>query len=171
MDLGRRHLDGGAVIAEAVAHFELFEFADEGGGILPISAVAARDEVLGVLHPGEHGSTFGGNPLALAVAREVVAMLATGEYQQRSRELGTHMLARFHQEQPAAVELVRGRGLWAGVVVREDYVPVRPRCERALELGLIIKETHETTLRLAPPLMIDEQDLDRGIDIVLEVLT
>lgn len=142
-----------------------------GGGILPVSAVVARDDVLGVLEPGQHGSTFGGNPLALAVGREVIAMLATGEYQQRSRELGTHMLARLHNEAPASVEQVRGRGLWAGVQVGVDYAPVRPRCLRALEAGLIVKETHETTLRLAPPLMISEADLDHGIDVVLEVLS
>lgn len=142
-----------------------------GGGILPVSAVVSRDEVLGVLRPGEHGSTFGGNPMALAVAREVIAMLATGEYQQRSRELGVHMLARFNRDMPDSVEQVRGRGLWAGVQVKAEYSPVRPRCERALRRGLIIKETHETTLRLAPPLMIDEDDLDAGIDIVLEVLS
>lgn len=141
-----------------------------GGGLIPVSAVVARDEILGVLRPGEHGSTFGGNPLALAIAREVIVMLGTGEYQQRSRELGVHMLARLNREAPASVELVRGRGLWAGVVVKDEFAPVRPRCLRALEQGLIIKETHETTLRLAPPLMIDEADLDRGIDIVLEVL-
>ncbi|MCB0915942.1 MAG: ornithine--oxo-acid transaminase [Actinobacteria bacterium] len=141
-----------------------------GGGIVPVSAVVSRDDVLGVLEPGQHGSTFGGNPLALAVGREVVAMLATGEYQQRSRELGTHMLARLHNEAPESVEQVRGRGLWAGVQVKAEFAPVRPRCLRALEAGLIVKETHDTTLRLAPPLMIDEADLDAGIDIVLDVL-
>ena len=97
-------------------------------------------------------------------------MLATGEYQQRSRELGTHMLARLHNEAPESVEQVRGRGLWAGVQVKAEFAPVRPRCLRALEAGLIVKETHDTTLRLAPPLMIDEADLDAGIDIVLDVL-
>ncbi len=141
-----------------------------GGGIVPVSAVVSRDDVLGVLRPGEHGSTFGGNPLALAVAREVISMLASGEYQQRSRELGTHMLARLHNEAPESVSEVRGRGLWAGVQVKPEYAPVRPRCLRALDAGLIVKETHETTLRLAPPLMIDPADLDHGIDVVLEVL-
>ncbi len=142
-----------------------------GGGILPVSAIVARDDVLGVLEPGQHGSTFGGNPLALAVGREVIAILATGEYQQRSRELGTHMLARLHNEAPDSVAQVRGRGLWAGVQVSMDYAPVRPRCLSALAAGLIVKETHETTLRLAPPLMISEADLDHGIDVVLEVLS
>ncbi len=141
-----------------------------GGGILPISAVVSRDDVLGVLRPGEHGSTFGGNPLALAIAREVIAILATGEYQQRSTELGAHMLQRLREEAPASVQEVRGAGLWAGVQVHEQYAPVRPRCEAALAEGVIVKDTHHTTMRLAPPLSISREDLDRGIDVILKVL-
>ncbi|MFN8184019.1 MAG: ornithine--oxo-acid transaminase [Candidatus Nanopelagicales bacterium] len=141
-----------------------------GGGIIPISAVVSRDEVLAVLRPGEHGSTFGGNPLALAIAREVIALLATGEYQQRSAELGSHMLQRLRDEAPPTVREVRGAGLWAGVEVHEQYAPVRPRCEAALDAGVIVKDTHSTTLRLAPPLTISRDDLDHGIDVVLKVL-
>ncbi len=141
-----------------------------GGGIVPISAVVSRDDVLGVLRPGEHGSTFGGNPFALAIGREVIRVLATGEYQRRSAELGTHMLDRLRAEAPASVAEVRGRGLWAGVQVHEQYAPVRPRCEAALDLGVIVKDTHATTLRLAPPLSISQEDLDHGIDVILKVL-
>ncbi len=141
-----------------------------GGGIVPISAVVSRDDVLGVLRPGEHGSTFGGNPLALAVAREVIQMLASGELQQRSAELGEHMLARLRDEAPSTVAEVRGRGLWAGVQVHDEFAPVRPRCERAMNEGVIVKDTHATTLRLAPPLTISEEDLDHGIDVILKVL-
>lgn len=141
-----------------------------GGGILPISAVVSRDEVLGVLRPGEHGSTFGGNPLALAIGREVIAMLDTGEYQQRSAELGDHMLQRLRNEVPATVREVRGMGLWAGIEVHEQYAPVRPACMAALEQGVIVKDTHSTTMRLAPPLVISKQDLDHGIDVILKVL-
>jgi ornithine--oxo-acid transaminase len=141
-----------------------------GGGIVPISAVVSRDDVLGVLRPGEHGSTFGGNPFALAIAREVIRVLATGEYQRLSAELGAHMLTRLRAEAPASVAEIRGRGLWAGVQVHEQYAPVRPRCEAALELGVIVKDTHATTLRLAPPLSISRDDLDHGIDIILKVL-
>lgn len=141
-----------------------------GGGIVPISAVAARDEVLAVLRPGEHGSTFGGNPLALAVAREVIAMLTDGSLQQRSAELGRHMLSRLRNEAPASVAEIRGRGLWAGVEVKPEYAPVRPRCEAALAEGVIVKETHATTLRLAPPIVIEAADLDRGLDVILSVL-
>ena len=141
-----------------------------GGGIIPISAVVSRDDVLGVLRPGEHGSTFGGNPLALAVAREVIALLATGEYQQRSAQLGEHMLRRLHEEAPSTVAHVRGRGLWAGVQVHDEFAPVRPRCEIAMDEGVIVKDTHATTLRLAPPLTISQEDLDHGIDVILKVL-
>jgi ornithine--oxo-acid transaminase len=141
-----------------------------GGGIVPISAVVSRDDVLGVLRPGEHGSTFGGNPLALAVAREVIVMLASGELQQRSAELGAHMLNRLRSQAPATVAEVRGRGLWAGVQVHDEFAPVRPRCEVAMHEGVIVKDTHATTLRLAPPLTISREDLDRGIDVILKVL-
>jgi ornithine--oxo-acid transaminase len=141
-----------------------------GGGIIPISAVVSRDDVLGVLQPGQHGSTFGGNPLALAVAREVIQMLASGELQQRSAELGEHMLSRLRNEAPPTVAEVRGRGLWAGVQVHDEFAPVRPRCEIAMDLGVIVKDTHATTLRLAPPLTISQEDLDHGIDVILKVL-
>lgn len=141
-----------------------------GGGIVPVSVVAGRDDVLGVLQPGQHGSTFGGNPLALAIAREVVALLRTGEYQERSTRLGAHMLARLQAEAPPVVQEVRGIGLWAGVEVVPEAAPVRPAALRALADGVIVKDTHATTLRLAPPLMIDQADLDHGIDVILAAL-
>lgn len=141
-----------------------------GGGIVPVSAVASRDDVLGVLQPGQHGSTFGGNPLALAIALEVVALLRTGEYQERSTRLGEHMLKRLTSESPDLVREVRGIGLWAGIEVIPEAAPVRPAALRALAEGVIVKDTHATTLRLAPPLMIDEADLDHGLDVVLAAL-
>ena len=140
------------------------------GGIVPLSAVVGTDEVVGVLRPGEHGSTFGGNPLAAAIGREVVAMLRTGEFQERSARLGAHLLGRLVTEAPATVALVRGRGLWAGVVLHAEAGPARPRCEALIADGVLIKDTHETTLRVAPPLVIDETDLDRGIDLLLKAL-
>ncbi len=141
-----------------------------GGGIVPISVVASRADVLGVLQPGQHGSTFGGNPLALAVAREVIALLRTGEFQERSTRLGQHMLTRLNAESPSIVREVRGLGLWAGVEVVPEAAPVRPAALRALAEGVIVKDTHATTLRLAPPLMIEQADLDHGIDVVLSAL-
>jgi len=132
-----------------------------GGGILPVSAVVADADVLGVFKPGQHGSTFGGNPLACAVGREVIAMLRTGEYQERSRTLGEHMHRRLSALPGDVVREVRGRGLWAGVELNGK---ARPVSERLLELGVLAKETHETTLRLAPPLVISREDLDWALD-------
>ncbi|WP_285698665.1 ornithine--oxo-acid transaminase [Actinomadura sp. NBRC 104412] len=132
-----------------------------GGGIMPVSAVVADRGVLGVFKPGQHGSTFGGNPLACAIGREVVAMLRTGEFQERSRTLGGHLHRRLGDLPSDLVRQVRGRGLWAGV---ELHQKARPVSERLMELGVLAKETHDTTIRLAPPLVIDKADLDWALD-------
>jgi len=142
-----------------------------GGGIYPVSAVAANRSVLGVFQPGEHGSTFGGNPLAAAIGREVIAMMQTGEFQERSRSLGEHMLGRLREEAPATVREVRGRGLWAGVEMFSGGESARTRCEKLMLDGVLAKDTHETTIRLAPPLVIEKSDLDLAIDKLLKVLT
>ena len=113
-----------------------------GGGIVPVSAMVSRRDILGVLRPGQHGSTFGGNPLACAVAREVIAMLRTGEFQQRSRQLGTRMHARLSALPPDLVRAVHGRGLWAGVEFTS--LPGREACERLAARGLLAKDTHGT---------------------------
>ncbi len=133
-----------------------------GGGIVPISAVVSSAEILGVFKPGQHGSTFGGNPLACAIAREVIAMLATGEYQERSAKLGTHLHNRLRDLPSSEVREVRGRGLWAGI----EFIRVsgRKACERLAERRVLAKDTHGSTIRLAPPLVISEQDLDWAID-------
>ncbi len=132
-----------------------------GGGIMPVSAVVADREILGVFKPGQHGSTFGGNPLACAIGREVVAMLRTGEFQERSRTLGEHLHRRLGDLPSDLVRQVRGRGLWAGV---ELHQKARPVSERLMELGVLAKETQDTTIRLAPPLVIDKADLDWALD-------
>ncbi|MEP7026228.1 MAG: ornithine--oxo-acid transaminase, partial [Actinomycetota bacterium] len=120
-----------------------------GGGIVPVSAIVSSREILGVFKPGQHGSTFGGNPLACAVAREVIAMLSTGEYQERSAKLGAHMHDRLSGLPRDVVSEVRGRGLWAGV----DFTSLSGRdvCERLARLGVLAKDTHGHTVRLAPP--------------------
>ena len=133
-----------------------------GGGIVPVSAMVSNWPVLGVLHPGQHGSTFGGNPLACAVAREVVAMLRTGEYQARARVLGEHMHARLNTLPSSVVSTVRGRGLWAGLEFAS--LPGREVCERLAARGVLAKETHGNVIRLAPPLIISEADLEWGLD-------
>ena len=133
-----------------------------GGGIVPVSAVVADSSVLGVFRPGQHGSTFGGNPLACAVAREVIALLNTGEFQERSAKLGAHMLDRLAALPPTAVRTVRGRGLWAGV----EFAALsgREACERLAGRGVLAKDTHGHVIRLAPPLTISEADLDWALD-------
>jgi ornithine--oxo-acid transaminase len=138
-----------------------------GGGIMPLSAVVADQEILGVFKPGQHGSTFGGNPLACAIGREVIAMLNTGEFQERSRTLGAHLHERLGALPSEQVREVRGRGLWAGIELNGK---ARPVSEKLMDRGVLAKETHETTLRLAPPLVIDKSDLDWALDHLEEVL-
>ncbi|WP_374986174.1 ornithine--oxo-acid transaminase [Streptomyces fradiae] len=142
-----------------------------GGGVVPVSAVVSSAAVLGVHRPGEHGSTFGGNPLACAVALEVLALLRTGEYQRRAAELGDHL----HRELGllvggGAVREVRGRGLWAGVDLDPAVGTGRQVSERLMERGVLVKDTHGSTIRLAPPLMISKEDLDWGLERLREVL-
>ncbi len=132
-----------------------------GGGIMPVSAVVADEDILGVFKPGQHGSTFGGNPLACAIGREVIAMLRTGEFQENSRVLGAHLHARLGKLPSDKVREVRGRGLWAGVELNGK---ARPVSEKLMERGVLAKETHETTLRLAPPLTITKDELDWALD-------
>jgi len=141
-----------------------------GGGIVALSAVVAREEVLGLLRPGTHGSTFGGNPLACAVGSAVLELVATGEYQERSARLGAKMLDRLRAESPASVRKIRGVGLWAGIELHPHAGTARSYGEKLLARGIICKDTHTYTLRLAPPLVIKESDLDDAITTVMEAL-
>jgi ornithine--oxo-acid transaminase len=143
-----------------------------GGGVVPVSAVVASREVLGVFRPGEHGSTFGGNPLACAVGLEVIEMLRTGEYQQRATELGEHL----HHELglltgTGAVQEVRGRGLWAGVDIDPAHGTGRQLSEKLMARRVLVKDTHGSTIRIAPPLVITKEDLDWGLDQLRTVLS
>ncbi|MFC7344307.1 ornithine--oxo-acid transaminase [Saccharopolyspora griseoalba] len=141
-----------------------------GGGILPVSAVVGSDEVLGLLQPGQHGSTFGGNPLACAVGRAVIRLLSTGEYQQRSLELGAHLHQRLGELVGRGVSATRGRGLWAGVEIAEGGPSGREASEALASRGVLCKQTQDTTLRIAPPLTISREDLDEGVDAIVDVL-
>ncbi|HEY0000348.1 MAG TPA: ornithine--oxo-acid transaminase [Actinoplanes sp.] len=134
-----------------------------GGGIVPVSAVAADAAVLGVLKPGEHGSTFGGNPLACAVGVEVVRLLATGEFQRRSAELGDRLHAGLTALISSGVVAVRGRGLWAGVDIDPSLMTGRQACERLAERGVLAKDTHGSTIRLAPPLVVTAAEVDQAV--------
>ena len=142
-----------------------------GGGIVPVSAVVGREAVLGVLHPGEHGSTFGGNPLACAVGQEVVRLLGTGFYQQRARELGDVLHSRLGLLIGQGLLAVRGRGLWAGIDVEPTLATGREVCERLAARGLLAKDTHGSTIRLAPPLVIDRTEVEWAVDQLAEVLS
>lgn len=141
-----------------------------GAGIVPVSAVVADREVLGVLRPGQHGSTFGGNPLACAVGLEVVRMLATGEHQARAAELGELMRERLEALVGHGVLAVRLRGLWAGVDIDPAVGTGREVCERLMARGVLAKDTHGSTIRLAPPLVISAEDLVWGLDQLAEVV-
>ncbi|MFP5019655.1 ornithine--oxo-acid transaminase [Pseudonocardia phyllosphaerae] len=144
-----------------------------GGGIVPVSAVAGRRDVLGVLRPGEHGSTFGGNPFAAAVGSAVCGLLATGEYQGAARELGAHLGAGLRSL--PGVTAVRGIGLWFGVDVDpaiggDDVEAGRAVCVELARRGVLAKETHGVTVRLSPPLVVTRSDLDVLVDTLGEVL-
>jgi ornithine--oxo-acid transaminase len=134
-----------------------------GGGIVPVSAVAADRSVLGVLKPGEHGSTFGGNPLACAVGVEVVRLLETGEFQTRSAELGERLHNGLAKLIGRGVVAVRGRGLWAGVDIDPALMTGREACERLAGRGVLVKDTHGSTIRLAPPLVVTGDELDHAV--------
>lgn len=141
-----------------------------GGGVIPSSAVVSSRAIMDVLHPGEHGSTFGGNPLACAAGRAVVSMLSTGQWQRRARDLGEHLHTRLGELVGHGVVAVRGAGLWAGVDVDPDLATGRQVCERLLDRGVLAKDTHGSTIRLAPPLTVEPADLDMVVDTLRDVL-
>ncbi|MDT3346345.1 ornithine--oxo-acid transaminase [Microbacterium aquilitoris] len=135
-----------------------------GGGILPVSAVVGDRDVLGVIHPGEHGSTFGGNPLAAAVGLAVVEMLATGDLQRRALALGDHLRARLEPLIGAGVTGIRVAGLWAGVDIDPAKGAGREVAERLLARGVLVKDTHGQTIRMAPPLVIRATEIDWAVE-------
>ncbi|MFD9394331.1 ornithine--oxo-acid transaminase [Streptomyces sp. NPDC060000] len=141
-----------------------------GGGIVPVSAVVARREVLSVLRPGEHGSTFGGNPLAAAVGTAVVELLETGEFQRRATELGVVLRDGLTALVGKGVVGFRARGLWAGVDVDPALGTGREVSERLMREGVLVKDTHGSTIRLAPPLTITGEELASALAVLENVL-
>ncbi|GAB2846372.1 ornithine--oxo-acid transaminase [Microbacterium insulae] len=141
-----------------------------GGGILPLSAVVADEAVLGVIRPGEHGSTFGGNPLACAVGLRVVEMLRTGEFQTRAKALGEHLEARLAALVGNGVTAVRVAGLWAGVDIDPAVGTGRDVAERLIARGVLVKDTHGQTIRIAPPLVVRATELDWAVEQLRVVL-
>ena len=142
-----------------------------GGGLLPVSAVVGRSGVLGVIEPGQHGSTFGGNPLAAAVGRAVVTLLSDGTLQRRARELGELMANRLEKMESLGVVGVRLQGLWAGVDIDPALATGREVAEALVGRGVLTKDTHGSTLRFAPPLVISERDIHFAMDQLEGALT
>jgi ornithine--oxo-acid transaminase len=141
-----------------------------GGGIVAVSAVAANADVLGVIHPGEHGSTFGGNPVAAAVGIKVVELLKTGEFQKRAALLGEHLAQKLNELIGHGVTEVRAAGLWAGVDIEPSIGTGREVAERLLARGVLVKDTHGQTIRIAPPLTIRATELDWAVEQLKVVL-
>jgi ornithine--oxo-acid transaminase len=141
-----------------------------GGGVVPVSAVVSSREVLGVLTPGTHGSTFGGNPLASAVGHAVVRLLETGEFQARAALLGEQLRSRLEALIGRGVTHVRCRGLWAGVDIDPSLMTGREASERLMARGVLVKDTHGSTIRLAPPIVVAADDLDWMADQLEAVL-
>ena len=137
------------------------------GGFYPVSAMLASRAILGVFSPGDHGSTFGGNPLACAVARAALRVIVDENLSERSAELGEYALHRLQRMHSANVASVRGKGLWIAIDLNSA---ARPFCEALKDRGVLCKETHDTVIRLAPPLMISREDLDWGLDQIEAVL-
>jgi ornithine--oxo-acid transaminase len=127
------------------------------GGFYPVSAVLAAREILGVFTPGDHGSTFGGNPLACAVARSALRVLVEEQLAERSAELGAYFLALLQTLRSPDLKEVRGKGLWIGI---EMNSPARPYCEALMSEGVLCKETHDHVIRIAPPLIITREEID-----------
>ena len=140
------------------------------GGLYPVSAVLSSQEILGVFEPGDHGSTFGGNPLACAVAREALKVLVDEDLFERSRELGEYFKGRLQRIESSYIKEVRGRGLFIGVELYPDAGGARRFCEALKDRGLLCKETHQHVIRFAPPLVIKKEDLDWAYTQIEDVL-
>jgi ornithine--oxo-acid transaminase len=137
------------------------------GGFYPVSAVLASKEILGVYQPGDHGSTFGGNPLGCAVARTALRVLMDEKMVERSAELGAYFLERLRALRSSDLREVRGRGLWIGI---EMNSPARPYCEALKQQGILCKETHDRVIRIAPPLIITREEIDWACERIRKVI-
>ncbi|MCH7986855.1 MAG: ornithine--oxo-acid transaminase [Acidobacteria bacterium] len=141
-----------------------------GGGFYPVSAVVAGKEILGVFQPGDHGSTFGGNPFACALAQEALRIIVEEKLSERAQEMGAYFMSRLREISSPHVREVRGKGLLIGVELKAESGPARPFCEKLMEKGLLCKETHQQVIRFAPPLVIEREEIDWAISRVQEVL-
>lgn len=137
------------------------------GGFYPVSAVLASREILGVYQPGDHGSTFGGNPMGCAIARTALRVLLEEKMVERSAELGAYFLTLLQTLRSSELKEVRGKGLWIGIELRS---PARPYCEALKEVGILCKETHDRVIRIAPPLIISRQEIDWAFERITKVI-
>nr|HPQ50729.1 aminotransferase class III-fold pyridoxal phosphate-dependent enzyme [Alphaproteobacteria bacterium] len=142
-----------------------------GGGVYPVSAFLARADVMDVFEPGSHGSTFGGNPIAAAIGLEALALIADDHYSQRSFELGEYLRGKLEALQSPLIREVRGKGLLIGMEIYTNQVSARSICEALKTRGVLCKETHETTIRFAPPLIITQEQIDWAVGEVADVLS
>ena len=141
-----------------------------GGGILPVSMFLAKQEVMDIFVPGTHGSTFGGNPLAAAVGMEALNILVEDKLPERSMEMGNYMIGELRKINSPLIDTIRGSGLFVGIEIDPGLGSAREICERLMERGLLSKETHETVVRLAPPLVITLEQIDWAVKQITEVL-
>lgn len=141
-----------------------------GGGLLPVSALVAKKEVMDQFTPGSHGSTFGGNPLAAAVGLEALTLLKDEKLVSRSKTLGAYFFKQLKKIKSPYIKDVRGKGLWIGIEVDPARIHARAVCEKLLEKGMLTKDTHETVIRLAPPLVIEKREIDYGVALLDDVL-
>ena len=142
-----------------------------GGGVYPVSAAIADDEYMDVFHPGDHGSTFGGNPLGAAVGRAALRVIVEEELPRRADELGRWFMDELRSIASPHVREVRGKGLMIGVEIRKESGPARPFCEALHERGILAKETHHQVIRFAPPLVVQKETLEGALRTIREVLT
>jgi ornithine--oxo-acid transaminase len=140
------------------------------GGFYPVSGVLASDELMGVFHPGDHGSTFGGNPLGCAVARAALEVIREENLVENSRELGAYLLAALEKLPQENVREIRARGLWIGIEIAPGSGTARPYCEALMERGILAKETHDQVVRIAPPLVITREEIDWAVPRIGESL-
>jgi len=142
-----------------------------GGGIMPISAIISSREILSVFNPGEHGSTFGGNPLACAIARKVIEILKTNKYQENANEQGEYLFGKLNTLKTSKIKEIRARGLWVGIEFHPSAGTAREYCEKLMHEGMLCKDTHEQVMRLAPPLCITRDEIDWAFERLQKVLT
>ncbi len=140
------------------------------GGMYPVSAVLASKEILGVFKPGDHGSTYGGNPLACAIAREALQVIVDEKLCERATELGDYLMQQLQKINSSHVDFYRGKGLWIGIVLKQEAGGARRFCEALKENGLLAKETHVNIIRLAPPLVITKKEIDWALERIERVL-